>query len=94
MAELILTEAEQKMDLWSEMDDDALGKMVKATLFNIQDYEGESSRIMTVSAAIILASKMHESNADTATYDIDGVTCKGEPIGDFTVTVKRKRSTP
>lgn len=89
MAKLILTEAEKKAATWEELDDDALGKVVKANMFKLQNWAKEQDRIFFMTAAIILCSMAHEANADTFTQEINNLTSKGKPCGNWKVTIKR-----
>jgi hypothetical protein len=89
MAELKLTEAEQKAELWSDLDDDVLGKVVRAGLFSIKTLSEQERKMTLMSAGIILASIAAEFNADTLTQKLEGLTNKGVSIGDWKITVKR-----
>ena len=87
---LILTEAENKAATWVELDDESLGKVVKAMMFKIKTASDEQSKIIYLSAAMILCSAAAESNADKLTQTIEGLTIKGLPFGNWKVTIKKQ----
>lgn len=89
MAELILTETEKKTKSWLDLDDESLGKLVKAMLFKIKDTCEQEKKIFTLSAAIALCVIAHETNADNMKLTIENITSKGKGIGDWKVTIKR-----
>ncbi|MDP2729292.1 MAG: hypothetical protein Q8O55_02260 [Dehalococcoidales bacterium] len=89
MAELILTEGEEKADSWLELDDASLGKVIKALMLKFKDICTEQERLYWYSAAIILCSAAAETNADVMKQTIAGLTIKGKPFGSWAVTVKR-----
>lgn len=89
MAELILTEAEKAAATWAELDDEALGKVVKATMFSIKAIAQEQDKLFVFAAATILCSEAAEANADKLTQTIEGLRRNGEPVGDWEVTIRR-----
>lgn len=94
MAKLILTEAEKKAATWAELDDEALGKVVKATMLKIKHIKikhtsEEPKKVVFMAAAIILCSAAAEANADTLKQTIEGLTVKGKPMGNWIVTIRR-----
>lgn len=91
MAELILTDAEKKTKLWSDLDDDALGKLVRKTISQIQDANDQLKKIFIMSAGIILCSAAAQANADKFTEDIDNLTSGGKSLGDWKIVVKKKK---
>jgi hypothetical protein len=89
MSQLILTEKEKNAKTWVEISDEALGKVVKATMLQIKDVNDEQQKLLTVSASLLLIGIAIETNADKVTYSVDGLTTSGKPNGDWEVTVKR-----
>jgi len=90
--ELILTDAEKKAATWTELDDKSLGKVVKAMMFNIKNTCEEQDKLFHLSAAIILCSIAAEANADKMTHTVEGLTIKGQPFGNWKVTIKPSHS--
>jgi hypothetical protein len=89
MARLILTEKEKNAKTWLEIDDEALGKVVKATMLQIRDTNNEQQKLLTVSASLLLIGIAIETNADKVTYSVDGITNAGKPNGNWKVTIKK-----
>ena len=93
MAEFTATAEEIAADSYLEWDDASLGKMVKATALLIGDARGEDS-IKQQSAGLLLAGMMDDTNAETLTIEMKGVTGPGgRKIGDVTIkaTLKKPR---
>lgn len=88
MAKLILTEAEKAAHSWLDLDDASLGKLVKASAVMIADNDDNRKNVYAVTCAIMLASLAHQANADNLTIDCNGVTRKGEKIGNWKVTAQ------
>lgn len=91
MAELILTEEEKSAPFWRDLDDANLGKVIKRDLVNLETQKQENMARTLNTLALSLICTSLEVNADAAKYTISGVTYKGEPAGDWVVTVKRSR---
>lgn len=89
MAELILTEEEKQAPTWLELDDETIGKIVKATQLTIFNHQQETEKIHWFSAALILCSLAVEANADKYSQDIIGLTLHGKKLGDWNITVKK-----
>ena len=89
MAELILTKEEQEAETWAELDDSALGKVIKKKLFNIRKASKEQKKMMSLAAALLLCNLAVDTNADELIETLEGLTIKGKPFGDWKVTVKR-----
>ena len=87
---LILTEAEKKAATWAELDDDSLGKVVKAMMFKIKTASDEQGKIFLLSAAMMLCSVAAEANAEKLTQTIEGLTVKGQSFGNWKVTIKKQ----
>lgn len=92
MAELTLTEDEKKANSWLDLEDSALGKMVKATALQIKEGPENSERVWFMSAAILMCSLANDVNADTSKTDLKGLTHAGKPFGDWRVTIKRLKA--
>lgn len=90
--ELILTEAEKKAATWLELDDESVGKLVKATALKIAEKGGEEGKIWSWSAALILCSMASDSNCDTFTQTIEGLTSKGKSCGDWEIRIRKVKS--
>jgi hypothetical protein len=88
--ELILTEAEKKAATWLELDDESVGKLVKASALKIIDNDNEQGRVAFWSAAIILCSMAAEANAETFKQTLDNLTIKGKSFGKWELTIKKK----
>ena len=89
MAELRLTDAEKRCPRWLALDDDTLGKVVKAsvgTLVGATDIQ--ATKLMA--ACIVLIWGAVEHNSDCVTINVDGLTNKGEPLGDFVINIREK----
>jgi hypothetical protein len=89
VAELILTDEEKAAALWSDLDDAALGKLVKRKIALITDVAAQLDQVTTFSAAVMLCLAAHEANAKEAVFEIDGL-ARGElEIGDWRVVAMR-----
>lgn len=89
MAEIILTEEEKSAVTWAELDDDSLGKVVKAGIFSIKKIAKEQDKMFFMAAAIILCSIAADSNADKLTQTLEGLKNNGQPLGDWKITIKK-----
>jgi len=92
MAELILTDEEKKMRTWVELDDESLGRVVKADMFKVKEASEERERLLLFSAAMILCAAAADTNADKLIQTIKGLTTKGQPLGNWKVTVRRLKA--
>lgn len=94
MAELILSEEDKAASRWLQMSDESVGRLVKYTQLAILGDAGEQKQVWWWSAALLLCSIAHETNAEISTFQIDGITLEnGEvPIGDWEVVVRRRAS--
>jgi len=90
MAQLILTKEEKETAHWVDLEDESLGKVVKAMMATIKHASDEQGKLYLLAAAILLCSVTAEVNADTATYSVDGLKNKTNDFGNWKVTVKRK----
>ena len=92
--ELILTEAEKKANTWLELDDESVGKVVKSVALKLAQYSEETAKIALFSAAILIIGKVNDTNAETFTQTIEGLTAKGQSIGNWNLTVKKLPDKP
>lgn len=84
MAELILTEEEKAAALWSDLDDAALGKLVKKIALLTSAAE-QLDRVTTFAAAMLLCCAASEQNASEIALEIDGLNQAGREFGDWKV---------
>lgn len=89
MAELILTDAEKAAALWSDLDDAALGALVKRKISLITSCSEQLDRATTFSAAMMLCLAAKHAGTDRASFDIDGLTDAGQPLGNWRITAER-----
>ncbi len=89
MAELILTEDEKAAALWSDLDDAALGRLVKRQIATITKAAEQMDRTTLFAAALLICCGAAEQNADKVEFDIDGVTQDGREFGDWKVVVTK-----
>lgn len=90
MAELILTEAEKAAALWSDLDDAALGRLVKKKMAALTTAAEQLDRATMYAAALLICCGAAECNASEAKFDLDGVTQTGREFGDWTVIATKK----
>ena len=86
---LILTEAEKKANTWLELDDESVGKVVKATALKMKDIATEQQKIYHLAAAMVLVGSAIETNANRLTNTLENLTIKGEKQGDWKVTIEK-----
>ena len=89
MAELILTEEEKTTALWSDLPDEALGKLLKRKISFLTTAAEQLDRITIEAAALLLCCCSAESNADSMVLDFSGVTQSDRNFGDWKVTVEK-----
>ena len=85
MAELILTDDEKAAALWSDLDDAALGKLVKKKIAFLTDAAAQLDRVTTFAAAMLLCCAAAEQNASEMALEIEGLTQEGREFGDWKV---------
>jgi hypothetical protein len=85
---LILTEAEKKAATWLELDNDSLGKFVKANISHLKE-KSENIAIFTLACATALCSMAAEANAGTFILTFDGLKNKSNDFGNWKVTIRR-----
>lgn len=89
MSELILTDEEKAAALWSDLDDAALGKLVKKKIAFITDSAAQLDRVTTFAAAMLLCCAAAEQNARELALEIDGLTQEGREFGDWKVVAMK-----
>lgn len=85
MAELILTEEEKAAALWSDLDDAALGKLVKKKIATLTSAAEQLDRVTTFAAAMLLCCAAAEANAGELAFEIDGLMQGDRPFGDWRI---------
>lgn len=90
MAELILTEEEKAAALWSDLSDDAVGKLVKQRMAMITTLAQQNNQVIGMAAALLLICELVEVGADGMVMDIDGVTHQGREVGDWVLRIEPK----
>lgn len=89
MAELILTDEEKAAALWSDLDDAALGKLVKKKIAFITDAAEQLDRVTTFAAAMLLCCAAAENGSSEIALEIDGLTQEGREFGDWKVVAMK-----
>lgn len=90
MVEVQMTKEETEALSWMDLDDEALGKLCRATMAKFavkEDDEADSGKVIGFSAALHLAGIMAAINADETKITLEGFTYKKEPIGDVEVRI-------
>ncbi len=85
MAELILTDEEKAAALWSDLDDAALGKLVKKKIAFLNDAATQLDRVTTFAAAMLLCCSASEQGAAEIAFEIEGLTQSERDFGDWKV---------
>ena len=88
MAQLILTEKEKKLASWLDLDDESLGKFVKANICKVKELKPDIG-IFLMSLVTAFCSIAHETNADTFSIEVKGLKNKTNDLGNWKVTAKR-----
>lgn len=86
--ELILTDEEKAAASWMDWDDETIGKAVRA-MASIWQGEDPNRILAHRAAAMFLCHGAMDVNAETTTLCLDGVTFRGEPIGNYRITIER-----
>lgn len=89
MATLHLTDEEKATALWRDLDDAALGRVVKHRMALLQASAQEREILSTTAAALHLVCQAAAARADEATLRLEGVTDSGRPIGSWQVIVRK-----
>lgn len=88
MAELILTQAETDALSWLDLDDAALGKVIRNGMLEIAEVATENGRLLAHSAALLLVGIAAGVNADDLDLRLGGVTHADRAVGDWTIAVR------
>lgn len=89
MAELILTDDERRAALWSDLDDAALGKLVKKKIVSLTDAAAQLDRVTTFAAAMLLCCAAAEQDSSEIAMEIEGLTQEGREFGDWKVVATK-----
>lgn len=89
MAELILTDEEKAAATWFELNDAAIGKIVKKTAIGLLDMADEQGRVWWFAAALLLVGKAADANAENMKVNVEGFSEAGIEMGDWQVSVTR-----
>jgi hypothetical protein len=89
VAELILTDEEKAAALWSDLDDAALGKLVKRKISLITGAAAQLDQATTFAAALMLCLDAAHANATETVFEIDGLTRGDIEIGDWRVVTTK-----
>lgn len=92
MAELILTDEEKAAALWSDLDDAALGKLVKKKIALLTDASEQLDRVTTFAAAMLLCCEAAKLNAHEVALEIEGLAEAGQEFGDWKVVAMKVRA--
>lgn len=90
MAELLLTQAEKEAALWTDLDDAALGALLRKKLAQLSTAAEQMDRTIATAAALLLCCNAAESGASELRMDLDDVTQAGRKFGDWLVVAARK----
>jgi hypothetical protein len=89
MAKLILTQKEKDATFWADLDNEALGKVVKAYIYRIKTTSEQLDKLVYTSAAILLCSVVADGNVGKAEFELGGLTRNGKNIGNWKLTIKQ-----
>lgn len=94
MAELHLTDAEKAAALWTDLDDAALGALLRKKLTVLQTAAAQMDKTTQMAAALLLRCDAANLGATEMGLELDSVTQDGKPFGDWRVKVSRRAATP
>lgn len=89
--ELTLTDEEKAAATWLELDDAAVGRLVKYNCSLMAKLGDERDRIRHIAAALMLVKTASACNADELTQEINNCTDGDKELGDWEITVRRVR---
>ena len=89
MAQLILTEAEQSAVLWTDLDDAALGALLRKKLAVLTNAAAQMDRTFTSAAALMLCCAAAEEGSRELVFEVDNLTQAGRAFGDWKVVAMR-----
>lgn len=90
MAELILTDAEKAAELWTDLDNAALGALLRKKLIVLKTAAEQMDRTFTMAAALLLCCDAAEAGATELTVSLESVTQAGRDFGDWQIVAVRK----
>ena len=90
MAKLILTPEEQDAALWTDLDDAALGAIVRKHIVTMQEASTQMNRTIEMSAALLLCFVTIDNNGTAATLNLEGLTRDGIDYGNWTIFVRKR----
>lgn len=89
MADLILTEDEKAAALWSDLDDAALGKLVKKKMASLTTAAEQLNLTTTFAAALLVCCPAAEESATELRMELDGITQDGREFGDWLIVATK-----
>ena len=93
MAKLELTEQEKAAISWLDMDDDALGKLVRKTCLKLPELmakdETDMGKIWVTSCGMLMCNMAADANSTKTTFEFNGLSLAGKERGDWQITIKR-----
>lgn len=92
MAELILTAEEKAASLWSDLSDEALGKLLKKRMLLIADAAKQMEETTVCAAALLLCCTAAESGAGQLLVELEDVAQGARKFGDWRVLVAKKEA--
>lgn len=90
MAHLVLTDEEKAAALWTDLDDDALGKLMRRTLAAVKTAAEQKERTVAYACGLLICCDAAEANATELRMELEGVTQAGREFGDWVVVATRK----
>lgn len=84
-----MTEEESAAALWSDLDDAALGMLVKKKIALLETSAAQLDMVTTFAAAMLLCCAAGEANASELAFEIDGLTQGGRDFGDWHVVAMK-----
>lgn len=91
MAELILTDEERAAERWSDLDDAALGALLRKKMLVLESAAAQMDRTVATAAALLLCCHAAENDSVQMRQELTGVTQSGRDFGDWEVVVRRMR---
>jgi hypothetical protein len=90
MAQLILTDAERAALLWTDLDDAALGALLRKKIAFLQTAAEQMDRTVAMAAGLLLCCAAAEQGASEMHTELEGVTQDGRDFGDWRVSVVKR----
>lgn len=89
MAQLLMSDEEKAAALWTDLDDESLGKLLRKTLTSLTTAAEQQDRLFAYAAGLLICCNAAEANANELRMTLDGVTQAGREFGDWTVVATR-----